>query len=100
MFCILVYREGMQNAPKYTGAQGQILEAHLRILSEAVKDVERYEVGSGVVYEALEWIENAHPQTRWPCCQFRNALEVWSPQFLQSAWYALQKSLNTPTNDL
>ena len=85
---------------KTNSVQMQILDTHLRVLAEAVKDAERYDIRSASVYDALDWIAEYYPQTRWPCCQFKNALEFWSPQFLQSAWYALQKSLQTSINDL
>lgn len=80
--------------------QKRILETHLRVLAEAVKDVERYDIRSSSIYDALDWIAQEYLQARWPCCQFKNALEVWSPQYLQSAWYVLNKSLKTPINDL
>lgn len=90
----------MWNASKNTIPREQILQAHLRVLAEAVKDSEMYDIRSSAVYDALDWIRQEYPHTRWPCCQFRNALEVWSPQFLHSAWYALQKSLSITTNDI
>tara|TARA_R110002072_G_C7754960_1_gene517817 strand:+ start:124 stop:396 length:273 start_codon:yes stop_codon:yes gene_type:complete len=90
----------MWNAALNTIPKEQILQAHLRVLSEAVKDAEMYDIRSSAVYDALDWIKEEYPHTRWPCCQFRNALEDWSPQFLHSAWYALQKSLSITTNDI
>ena len=89
----------MSQALKYASKSDYLLQAHLRVLSEAVKDAERYDIRSASVYDALDWIALEYPQTRWPCCQFKNALEVWSPQFLESAWYALNKSLKAPLND-
>lgn len=90
----------MSQSLKNITVQERILETHLRVLAEAVKDVERYDIRSSSIYDALDWIAQEYPQARWPCCQFKNALEVWSPQYLQSAWYALNKSLKTPINDL
>jgi hypothetical protein len=82
----------MWHAPNNKIPESDIKKAHLEVLEEAVKDSEKYDIRTGAVYTALDYLEAKSIRT-WGFVLFREALEVWNPSALHEGLKLIKKYL-------
>jgi hypothetical protein len=81
----------MWHAPANKISQGHIQATHLKVLEEAVRDCDKYDIRTGAVYTALDYLEAKSIRT-WGFVVFREALEVWNPSALQEGLKLIKKN--------
>ncbi len=82
----------MWHAPNNAIPASEIVREHLRILDEAVQDCELYDVRTGAVYDALDYLE-AQSNRSWGFTVFKQGLEHWSPEMLREGLRLIRKHL-------
>ena len=82
----------MWNAVNNKVSRGQILAEHMRVLEEAVKDCELYDIRTPSVYEALDCLQALSNRT-WGFTVFRQGLEQWNPSALQEGIKLIKQHL-------
>ncbi|MEM6483922.1 MAG: hypothetical protein AAF662_02890 [Pseudomonadota bacterium] len=67
---------------------------HLAVLRDALSECDQFDMGTGEVYEALDYIAGERPHLSWTCTQFRQALEHWRPEYSPGQLHALLSKIS------
>ena len=82
----------MWNSPDNPVPQSDIRAEYLRVLKEAVKDAQDFDVRSGSVYDALDYLQERSTRT-WSFTLFREGLECWDVQAMHKGLALIRQHL-------